>query len=552
VLFTEVWTIPKFKIGDIDMDRWISSGVALALFLTGCGKKDKVYHPTSQELRLNIHSEPPTIDPRRATDSTSISILKMCFEGLTRIDPTGQPIPAAAEKIEISEDGKRYIFTLREAKWSDGEDLSAYDFEKTWKEILNPSFPCEFAYDFYILKNGRAAKSRRCTINEVGVKALDKRTLQVDLEHPVPYFLSALATHAFFATPYHITSKYPNWTQDHYVGNGPFLIEEWQHHHSIVMVKNPHYWDKENLKLERVVFTLVEDETTELAMFENGELDWAGYPLSNLPTEALSSLIKKGGLESYPIAGTYFYVFNTKEFPFTNVNMRRAFALAINRGAIVANVMQMGQIPAMSLIPPTMWKDPHPYFQDNDIAEAKRLFALGLEELGTSVEALSPITLSYNTLVGHHKIAQAIQEQWHRAFGIQVKLENKEWKVFLDELHHHKFQIARLGELANINDPSTFLNYYRYLSSSNNHSQWNNPRYSELLEEADLTPDPDRRIRFLKQAEKILMDEMPIAPIYFYTGAYVKKPYVKGIYLSELNDLDLKWAYVELNDPVPR
>jgi oligopeptide transport system substrate-binding protein len=535
------------------MNRWVLSGIALSLLLaTACSKKGKTYSPTSQELRLNLHSEPPTLDPRKATDTVSISVLKMCFEGLTRIDPTNQPIPAAAEKIEVSDNHKSYTFTLREAKWSDGNPVTAYDFEKTWKEILNPAFPCEFAIDLYIIKNGKAAKSQRCSIDEIGVRALDEKTLQVELEHPVPYFLFALATHAFFATPSHITSKFPNWTQDHYIGNGPFLLKEWRHHDAIVMMKNPHYWDKENTKLDHIQFTLVEDETTELTMFENGELDWAGYPLSNLPTEALPMLAKKGKLERYPIAGTYYYIFNVKEFPFTNPNIRKAFALAINRQAIISNVTQMGQIPAMSLIPPTMWKNPLRYFQDNDIAEAKRLFALGLEELGTTADALPPITLTYNTLASHHKIAQAIQEQWHQAFGVRIKLENKEWKVFLDELRHHKFQIARMGGLASVNDPSTFLDFYRYLSSSNNHSQWNNPKYSELLEEADLTIDADYRMALLKQAEQVLMDDMPIAPIYFYTGVYVKKPYVKGIYLSELNDLDLKWAYVEINDQISR
>lgn len=529
------------------MNQWTSSAILFLLLFTGCVKKEKAYRPSSQELRLNLHSDPPTIDPRKATDAVSLPIIKMCFEGLTRIDPSGQPMLAAAEKIEISNDQKRYVFTLRDAKWADGEPVTAYDFEKTWKEILDPSFPCEFAIDLYILKNGNAAKSQRCSVDEVGVKALDEKTLQVDLEHPVPYFFSALSTHAFFPTPHHITSKDPNWIQNHYIGNGPFLMQEWRHHDSIIMVKNPLYWDAENVRLERVVYTLVEDETTELTMFENSELDWAGYPLSNLPIEALSSLNRKGILEHYDIAGTYYYIFNTKELPFTNIHMRKAFSLAINRAAIVANITQMGQSIATGLIPPSMWKNPQGYFRDNDIAEAQKLFALGLDELGMSVEDLPPITLSYNTLAGHHKIAQAIQEQWHQAFGVRVKLENKEWKVFLDELRHHKFQIARMGGLANINDASTFLDFYRYLSSSNNHSQWNNPKYSELLEEADLITDPDKRMSLLKQAEKILINEMPIAPIYYYTGVYVKKPYVKGIFLSELNDLDLKWAYVELD-----
>ncbi len=534
------------------MNRWICSTIALSLCLCACGKKENGYRPKTQELRLNLHAEPPTLDPRRATDTVSIAVIKLCFEGLTRIDPTGQPIPAAAEKIEISNDFKRYTFTLREAKWSDGEPVTAYDFEKTWKQILNPAFPCEFAIDLYIIKNAQAAKMQRCPADEVGVKALDEKTLQVDLNHPVPYFLSALSTHAFFAVPSHITSRFSNWTQDHYVGNGIFFMEEWKHHDRIVLEKNPYYWDKDNTKLERVLYAIVEDETTELTMFENGELDWAGCPHSNLPTEALSTLEKKGTLNQFDIAGTYYYIFNTKEFPFNNVNIRKAFALAINRQAIVTNVTQMDQKPAMGLVPPTMWKNVEPHFRDNDLDEAKKCFALGLEELGLKAHQFPRVTLTYNTAVGHHKIAQAIQEQWNQAFGIRVKLENKEWKVFLDELRHHKFQIARMGGLANINDPSTFLEFYRYLSSSNNHSQWTNPDYSELLEEADQTADPDKRTALLKEAEKLLIDEMPIAPIYFYRGVYVKKPYVKGVYLSELNDLDLKWAYLELDDSISR
>lgn len=534
------------------MNKWIASGLAFTLLLSGCNKTDKTYKPTTQELRLNLHSEPPTLDPRKATDTVSISILNLCFEGLTRRVPGGEIVPAAAESIAISPDKKTYTFVLRDAKWSDGTPVTAQDFEKAWKTMLDPSFPCEFASDLYIIKNARPAKSKLCSLDEIGVRALNDKTLEVNLEHPVPYFLDALATHTFFATPFHITNTYPNWTDQHYVSNGIFFLKEWKHHNTIILEKNPQYWDKNNVKLERVSFALVEDETTELTMYENGELDWAGYPLSNLPTEALPSLEKEGKLHNFSISGTYYYVFNTKEFPFTNANIRRAFSLAINRQSIITNVTQMKQTPAMSLVPPTIWKNTSPYFKDNDIVLAKKLFDLGLKELGITAQELPPISLSYNTLIGHHKIAQAIQEQWHQAFGIHVKLENKEWKVFLDEINHHKFQIARMGGLANVNDPMTFLDYYRYLSNSNNLPQWNNPKFTELLEEADLTSDESKRFVLLKEAEKVLIDEMPIAPIYFYTGAYVKKPYVKGIHLSDLNNLDLKWAYVELNDTVSR
>ena len=206
------------------MNKWLASGIALSLFcLSSCGKKDKCYRPVSQEIRLNLHGEPPTLDPRKATDTVSIPVVKLCFEGLTRIDPNGQPIPAAAEKIEVSSDQKRYTFTLRDALWSDGTPVTAYDFEKTWKTVLDPTFPCETAIDLYIIKNAKAAKNQRCSLDEVGIKALDDKTLQVDLEHPVPYFLSALSTHNFFATPSHIISAYPDWTHGHYVSNGTFF-----------------------------------------------------------------------------------------------------------------------------------------------------------------------------------------------------------------------------------------------------------------------------------------------------------------------------------------
>lgn len=526
--------------------------MVLLLVLISCHKQENAYRPSSQELRFNLHVEPPTLDPRKAVDTVSISILNLCFEGLMRTDAEGQLIFGAAEKMTVSEDKKIYTFTLRDAKWSDGKRVTAHDFERTWKTILDPLFPSELAMNLYILKNGKAAKAKRCSLDDVGVKALDEKTLQVELEYPIPYFLSVLATHCFFATPQHITNAFANWTQEHYVGNGPFFLQEWRHHHAMILQKNPQYWDRDNVRLEKVEFALVEDETTELTMFENGELDWAGFPFSNLPTEALDQLGKKGELQSYDIAGTYYYIFNTKQIPFSNVNIRRAFALAINREAIVANVTQMQQMPAMGLIPPVMWDYHEPYFHDHDVEEAKRLFALGLQELGMRREDLPELTLSYNTLVGHHKIAQAIQQQWKEIFDVKVRLENKEWKVFLDELSHHQFQIARMGGLAHINDPISFLDFYRYLSSSNNYPQWSNPLFSDLLEKADRTADADKRFTILKEAEKIMMQEMPIAPIYYYRGAYLKKPYVKGIHLSELNDLDLKWAYVELDDQISR
>jgi oligopeptide transport system substrate-binding protein len=245
------------------------------------------------------------------------------------------------------------------------------------------------------------------------------------------------------------------------------------------------------------------------------------------------------------MSGTYYYIFNTQSPPFNNVPLRRAFALAINRKEIVDNITQGEQLPATGLVPPTMWKEQIDYFQDADVKEARACFAHALKEMGITAAELPTLTLSYNTMSSHHKIAQAIQEQWFQAFGIRVKLENKEWKVFLSELSHGQFQIARLGGVANINDPTEFLDVYRYANSSNNRARWHNEKFTQLLERAETISDAKERLEILREAEQILIDEMPLAPIYYYKGIYLKKPYVKGVYLSEISDIDFKSAYLE-------
>ncbi|MGE3535489.1 MAG: peptide ABC transporter substrate-binding protein [Parachlamydiales bacterium] len=522
----------------------------LLLVMSACQNSSSSSHrPTKQELRLNIHSEPPTLDLRKATDTTSIAIIKMCFEGLVRLDENNTPVPGVAERFENSDDFKTFMFYLRDAKWSDGKPITAYDFEATWKTMLSPAFPCEFANDLFILKNGQAAKLNRCPVDAVGVKAVDEKTLIVELDHSVPYFLQLAATHAFFAVPNHVAVAHSDWADnsgEKFVCNGPFKMKEWRHYNFIEVQKNAQYWDQDSVRLEKISLALIEDENTELTMFENGELDWAGSPMSTLPIDALATLKKTGNVTTYPMSGVYYYIFNTKEFPFNNVHIRRAFALSINRKAIIDNITQSDQVPAMAMIPPTMWKEDRGYFQDHDLKEARKEFDLGLKELNITLSQFPPITLSFNSASAHHKIAQAIQEQWHRTFGVKVRLENKEWKVFLDEMRHHKFQVARMGGIANFRDPLSFLELYKYLSSSNNHSQWTNPRFTQLLEKAELTVDQQERTALLLEAEKILIEEMPIAPIYFYTGSYMKKPYVKNVHLSDLADVDFKTAYVEI------
>jgi oligopeptide transport system substrate-binding protein len=528
------------------MQRLLAAFTLIALTAVSCSPPPS--GGKTQEIRLNIHTDPPSLDPRKPADTTSSTVIRLCFDGLMRRDEQGRQAFGVAKSVNISEDGLTYTFTLRESVWSDGTAVTAKDFEETWKTILSPNFPSEFASELYILKNAKGAKENTLGVDAIGVKALGEHVLQVDLEYPIPYFLDMLMTHYFFPVPSHIANKDPKWAQnggDLYVSNGPYHLAEWKHYNSMVLLKNPSYWDNQSVVLEKIDLYMIEDEMTELSMYENGDLEWIGSPLSSIPVDALGFLSTEKDFNHYQIAGTYFYIFNTEAFPFTNKHIRRAFALSIHREEIIDNILQGGQTVATSMVPPSMWEEKNSYFADADVSLAKQEFEIGLKELGIKADQLPAIKLSYNTNSGHHKIAQAIKEQWSSALAIRVDLENMEWKVFLDSVSNHKFQIARMGGIASYNDPIAILKDYQYANSRMNQCQWSNKKFAELIDLADHTKNPQKRMKILSEAQAILMDEMPVAPIYFYTGSYMKKPYVKSVAISNLSEIDLKYTYLE-------
>ncbi|CAM5780473.1 peptide ABC transporter substrate-binding protein [Brevibacillus borstelensis] len=535
----------------------MSSILVLSAALAGCGGGDKAADnaqgntATKEEstgpkvLRLNFKSEPPTANPALAEDSTSGALLRATFDGLTRIGEDGKPHESVAEKIEISEDRLTYTFHLRDSKWSNGDPVTAHDFEYAWKHALEPSVAANYAYQLYYIKNAQAFNNNKAKADEVGVKALDDKTLEVKLENPTPYFLELTAFYTYYPVNKKVAEADPNWANEAktHVGNGPFKMETWEHKSKLVLVKNENYWDKDSVKLDKIDFSMVDDENTELSMFDNGDLDWAGAPLSALPTDAIPALKESGKMQVHAIAGTYLYKFNTEQAPFNNAKIRKAFAYAIDRQSIVDNVTQANQQPAMGLVPPTMAVASEPYFKDNDIETAKKLLEEGMKEEGLT--KLPTITLSYNTSEGHKKIAEAVQDQWKKAFGIDVKLENKEWKVYLDDLHQGKFMIGRSSWSGDFNDPINFLELFKFKNGGNNDTKWENPKFQELLNQSALEKDEAKRKQILADAEKIFMDEMPAAPIYYYTHSYVKNDKVKGVVLDGLGFVDYKWATIE-------
>jgi oligopeptide transport system substrate-binding protein len=498
-----------------------------------------------QVLKWNLHSEPPTADPGLSEDTTSAAIIRATFDGLTRIGADGQPHESVAEKIDVSEDGLTYTFHLRDSKWSNGDPVTAHDFEFAWKRALDPKTGAAYAYQLYYIKNGEAYNKNKAKAEDVGVKALDDKTLEVKLENPTPFFKELTAFPTYYPVNRKLVESNPNWAMEAstHVGNGPFKMAEWEHKNKLVLVKNENYWDKDVVKVDRIEFSMVEDENTELSMFDNGELDWAGAPMSALPTDAIPALKESGKMHTQPIAGVYWYKFNTEKPPFNNVKIRKAFAYAIDRQSLIDNVLQAGQLPAMGAVPPSMALNKDGYFKDNDVETAKKLLAEGMKEQG--ITKLPPITLSYNTSEGHQKIAQAIQDQWKKNLGVDVKLENKEWKVYIEDLHQGKFQIGRQGWLGDFNDPINFLELFKEKMGGNNDTRWEHPKFKELLNQSALEKDPEKRKQILADAEQIFMDEMPVIPIYFYTNSWVQKENLKGIVIGGLGDIDWKWASIE-------
>ncbi|WNC15321.1 peptide ABC transporter substrate-binding protein [Brevibacillus brevis] len=534
----------------------MSSILVLSAALAGCGGGDtKAGEQNGQAaneenkgpkvLRMNMHSEPPTADPALAEDSTSGALLRATFDGLTRIGEDGKPHESVAEKIDVSEDGLTYTFHLRDSKWSNGDPVTAKDFEFAWKRALDPKLGSTYAYQLYYLKNAEEYNTGKAKAEDVGVKALDDKTLEVKLKNPTPFFLELTAFYTYFPVNQKVVEANPKWASEAktHVGNGPFKLETWEHKSKVVLAKNENYWDKDTVKLDKIDFSMVEDENTELSMFDNGDLDWAGAPMSALPTDAVPALKDSGKMQTHPIAGTYMYKFNTEKAPFNNAKIRKAFAYAIDRQLIIDNVTQTNQQPAMGLVPPTMSVAAGPYFKDNDIETAKKLLAEGMKEEGLT--KLPPLTLTFNTSEGHKKIAEAIQDQWKKAFGVDVKLENKEWKVFLDDMHQGNFQIARSSWTGDFNDPINFLELFKYKKGGNNDTNWENKKYQELLDKSALEKDPEKRKQILAEAEALFMDEMPAAPIYYYTHSYVKSDKVKGVVLDGLGFVDWKWADIQ-------
>ncbi|WP_373047961.1 peptide ABC transporter substrate-binding protein [Vulgatibacter sp.] len=517
---------------------------SLLAFLGACKQSGETFGPAERTRSDNTYvfgggAEPESIDPGLAYDSPGLEIARNVFEGLMRYDPaTLEPLPGVARSWERSEDGTRYLFHLRpDARWSNGRPVTAHDFVYAWRRVLDPRTAAQYAALLWDLENGKAFAEGKAKAEEVGVRALDENTLEVQLAQPVPWFLDLLAFAPFYPVPEEtIRAHGIRWTRpENIVTNGPFHLANWRISYEIELEKSPTYWGRDEVAIDRAVAVISDDNHAMVRLFKAGELDWLGAD-NKPPVEYLSFLEGKRDYRKNPELATYFYWLNVRTdtpaqraSPVQDERVRQALNLAIDKQALVDFVTRGGERAARTLVPdlfePLGYEPPQA--PDHDPAAARRLLAEA--GYGPGGNPFPQLTLTYNTDDRHKQVAEAIQQMWKKELGIDVALENQEWKVFMNNRTEGYFEIARAGWTGDFQDPYTFLSMF--LSDSElNEAKWKNATYDRLVNEALTKVDDAERYALYAKAEAILLEEAPILPLYFYSKQTLIGGWVKGLH----------------------
>lgn len=505
--------------------------------LAGCGRRETPADRAAREGMLLIGNgdDIVDVDPHAVTGVPEHNVIDALFEGLVTLDPRElQPRPGVAERWEISPDGLEYTFHLRrDARWSNGDPVTSTDFLLSHRRILTPSLASQYANMLFVVTNAQEYFEGKITdFEQVGFEAPDPHTYRIRLRAPTPYLLGMLGYH-YSWYPVHMptverfggaTVKGTRWTRpDNIVCNGPFVLKEWKIGRHVLVVKNTNYWAADRIRLNAIRYHPIPSLETEEAAFRAGQLhltyevprpklDWWRQ---NRPDE----------LQIQPYLGTYFYRVNVLRPGLSDPRVRRALALALDREALVASILRDGSLPAYHMVPPGMAGYTSPVFaKGTDAAEARRL----LEEAGfPGGRGLPRIEIHFNSSEKHRSIAEAIQEMWRRELGLEVALSNNEWKVYLDQQRTLEYDVSRSGWIGDYVDPNTFLELWKS-TDGNNNTGWTNLVYDGLMDRASREFDPEARMRLLADAERLLLDELPIIPIFFYVKPYLLHPSVRN------------------------
>jgi len=543
--------------------------VLVGSMFAGCSSKPAA-SKDPQKVNYNIGVDPKTIDPGLNSSVEGGIVIVNAFEGLVNIDTKEQPVPGVASSWKVSADGLTYTFTLRkDAKWSDGKAVTAKDFEYAWKRALNPATASDYAYQLYYLKNGQgynesalAAKDKTtgitaATKDEVGVKAVDDYTLKVTLAAPTPYFLALTAFPTYMPLRQDVVEKDPKtWATKAatYVSNGAFTMTDWKLKATMTFSKNPNYWNKANIKLDSITYYMLDQETSATAAFTTGQVDINDL----IPVTMKPSLIKDGTAKNYPYLGIYYYCINVGNKDTANgaavtkalkdVRVRQALNLAIDKQSLVTNVTKGGETAATSFVPAGIKDNTGKNFKNKDympaagdVAKAQKL----LSDAGyLGGKGFPKLEILYNTSQNHQNIAAAVQDMLKKNLGIDVTLRSLERKVQMDQMNKLQFQICRTGWIADYADPMTFLDMWE-TGNGQNPSDYSNPAYDKLVQAAKSEMDPNKRMTYMHQAEDLLMKDIPMIPLYFYTNVVEVKSYVKDLHKSPLGFVYLQNTYID-------
>ena len=515
-------------------------------------------------MSVCIASEPQTIDPALNSAVDGAIMTQHVFEGLMKWSDSGEAVegaqganlaelvPGQAETYDkvVNDDGTvTYTFKIRsDAKWSDGQPVTAHDFVYSWQRLANPLTAADYCYMIDMVQGYAAVNAGEADPTTLGVSAPDDKPFVVELTYDCPYFLEVCAFPATLPVREDIVSANPDgWTHDvsTYIGNGAYKMTDWQHNARIVMEKNTEYYGYSADKgPDTLTFMLMDDANAMLSAFNSGELDFT----EDVPVDEIPTLLNDGKLNIVPYIGTYYVCYNVTAAPFDDWRVRKAFTLAIDSQYIVDNVTQTGQVPATGFVPSGVgdvssdpdfrtvggdyWTAPTTSEQyEKNCEEARQLLADAGYPNG---EGFPTVTYLYNTSDNHKAIGEALQSQWQTALGVTVKLENQDWSVFLETRKQGQYQIARNGWIADYNDPISFLDMW-VTGGGNNDAQYSNADYDAAIAEAKASSDPQVRMDAMHRAEDIIMDQdWALGPIYFYTQKYMLNSDISGMYYTPL------------------
>lgn len=485
-------------------------------------------------LRLTFQKDPFTLDPQISGDEVSSAVIFLLYRGLTRLEPDQSISCDLASSYYILNDYTKYVFHLGKHTWSDGTPITAHDIVYSWKRALEPEFPIRASNIFHPIKNAISARKGLCSPDEVGIFAQDDATLIVELEYPCPYFLELTSFCTLFPSPAKKTNKKAG-----LICSGPFILEKWVEGNQILLKRNP-LCKNPSVQLDAIHIRIIPNEKEAFDLFEQGELDWIGDPLSPLPINYLPALLMEKKIK--PLAGLVGCWFNSLTSYFYNRNLRKAIAYAISREKLLKKLLLPNALSATRFLPSLLQEDEGVAGIDENGEWARSLFQKGLDELG---EEKLTVTLSYENREEFAHIASLVKAQVESILPMTIHLDPLCYKEFWQRIPRYEFEMGLACSISQYTDAINFFERFEFKNTMRNFSGWESIPYQDLLKQYRQTPDLKKRRELGAKAEKILLEEMPLAPLYYHHLAYLQKPYVKNLRVSPIGVMQFDRVILE-------